>query len=339
VQFPGTQRDIVTLGYVKDVHPENGRQKVLVELATNLPGAPEAVEREIHQVLKRQGVPYELQVNVRQMGGGPEGTPLGHGGPQAPPKDPLEKIRTKIAVASAKGGVGKSTVAVNLAVGLAHLGVKVGLLDADIHGPSIPLMLGIQGQRPEVEDNMIVPLDVFGVKTISIGVLIEADTAVIWRGPMVGKALEQLMSQVKWEGVDVLLMDLPPGTGDIQITLSQQTALDGGMVVTTPQDVALLDANRGVNMFQKVNVPVLGIVENMSTFVCPHCGEETPIFGSGGGRRVAGRLGVPLLAQIPIDAKVTSGGDTGHPIVAAEPESPAGRAFLELAEQTRKQIS
>jgi ATP-binding protein involved in chromosome partitioning len=216
--------------------------------------------------------------------------------------------------------------------------VKVGLLDADIHGPSIPMMMGLQDVTPVVEGDFLIPVDAHGVKTISIGLLIETDTAVIWRGPMMGKALEQLMSQVRWEGVELLLLDLPPGTGDIQITLSQQTSLDGGLIVTTPQEVALMDVTRGVNMFRKVNVPVLGIIENMSHFICPHCEKETAIFGSGGGQREAERLGVPLLAQIPIDPRVPPGGDQGRPMVTMDPKSTVSRTFHELADRVLKDL-
>lgn len=334
VKFPGTERDIVSLGYLKSIAPDGGTHRITLELTSNQPHAAKAVERDAHYYLKRTKVPYELQVNVKSLGGAPAAAPMGSG----PGADPLEKVSYKVAVSSAKGGVGKSTVAVNLAVALALKGIRVGLLDADIHGPSLPMMLGMQGVRPEVEGDRMIPVERHGVKAISIGLLIESDAAVVWRGPMVGKALEQLMAQVDWSGVDLLLLDLPPGTGDIQITLAQRTALDGGIIVTTPQDVALLDAVRGVGMFKKVNVPVLGIVENMSTFPCPHCGEVTNIFGSGGGRREAERLGVPLLAQLPIDPRVTAGGDRGVPIVAEDPKAPVSAAFFELAAAVLREL-
>lgn len=335
VKFPGMDRDIVSLGYVKAVQPQDGAFQILVEITSNQPHVSTAVERDIHYYMKESKIPYDLQVNVKSLVGAPAGAPMPHEGSHA---DPLARVPNKVAISSAKGGVGKSTVAVNLALALVKSGVRVGLLDADIHGPSIPMMMGIQSVRPDMKDGRLIPVQRYGIKTISIGLLIDTDAAVIWRGPMVGKALEQLMGDVDWEGIDILLLDLPPGTGDIQITLAQQTALTGGIVVTTPQDVALMDAIRGVNMFHKVNVPVLGIVENMSYFLCPGCNEKTYIFGSGGGRREAERLGVPLLGEIPIEPRITQGGDKGFPIMVQDPDSQVGQIYAALAGSVRKEL-
>src|SRR5262249_15038745 len=229
-------------------------------------------------------------------------------------------------------GVGKSTVAVNLAVALARRGARVGLLDADIYGPSIPLMMGTDAP-PEIDPDGrgIVPFTRFGVRFMSLGFLLPKDTAVIWRGPMVMKAIEQLLRDVAWGELDVLVVDMPPGTGDAQLTLSQKVRLSGAVIVTTPQDVALADAIKGVAMFRKVDVPVLGIVENMSYFACPHCGGRSDIFGHGGGRREAERLGVPFLGEVPLDAAIREGGDRGRPVVAEAPDSPLAQAFLDVA--------
>ena len=240
-------------------------------------------------------------------------------------------IPVKIAVASGKGGVGKSTVAANLAIGLARLGIRTGLLDADIYGPSVPLMLGLEGVQPRVTEHRMEPVERYGIRSMSIGYLVDRHTPMVWRGPMAGKAIEQLMSDVDWEGTEALVFDLPPGTGDVQISISQKIRLTGAIIVTTPQEVALIDAGKGVSMFRKVSVPILGLVENMSSFVCPHCGGHTEIFGSGGGAREAERLGVPLLGQIPIDPQVVMGGDEGSPVLVRNPESPAGQALLSLA--------
>ena len=246
----------------------------------------------------------------------------------------LPGVRHTIAVASGKGGVGKSTVAVNLAVGLAQRGARVGLLDADIYGPSIPLMMGVD-ERPTIDPTgrSIVPFDRFGVRFMSLGFLVDKDAAVIWRGPMVMKAIEQLLRDVAWGDLDILVVDMPPGTGDAQLTISQKVRLSGAVIVTTPQDVALADAIKGVTMFRKVGVPILGIVENMSFFHCPQCGSRTDVFGHGGGRREAARLDAPFLGEIPLDAAIREGGDAGRPVVTLDPASPLSAAFLSLADR------
>jgi ATP-binding protein involved in chromosome partitioning len=249
--------------------------------------------------------------------------------------NPIADIRNIVAVASGKGGVGKSTVAVNLALAWAAQGARVGLLDADIYGPSQPLMLGLAGQRPTSPDQkIIIPLQAHGVVAMSIGFLIDADQPMVWRGPMVTQALTQLLSETKWGTLDYLVVDMPPGTGDIQLTLSQRVPVAGAVIVTTPQDIALADARKGLKMFEKVSVPVLGIVENMSTHVCSNCGHEEHIFGAGGGARMAQEYGVRLLGELPLDARIREEADGGRPSVVAAPDSARGRAYFETARRT-----
>jgi ATP-binding protein involved in chromosome partitioning len=237
-----------------------------------------------------------------------------------------------VAVASGKGGVGKSTVAVNLAVALAQAGQRVGLLDGDIHGPNVPLMLGITDEQPFAFGEQIFPPSAYGLKVMSMGLLIPAEAPVIWRGPMLHQAIRQLLRDVMWGVLDVLVVDLPPGTGDVQLTLTQSLPLSGAVMVTTPQDVAVADVIKGAEMFRQLDIRVLGFVENMSYYICPHCGQEEPIFGQDGGERLSQKLGVPLLGRIPLDPTVRRGGDSGQPVVAAAPESPAGQALQQAAE-------
>lgn len=239
-----------------------------------------------------------------------------------------------IAVSSGKGGVGKSTVATNLAVALAQSGAKVGLMDADVYGPNIPRMLGASGQ-PYVEREKIIPLEAHGVKVISIGFLVDREQPAIWRGPIIMKVITQFLRDVAWGTLDYLIVDMPPGTGDAQLSLVQATQVHGAIIVTTPQDVSTGDALRGARMFERVTVPVLGVVENMSYFECPHCGKPTALFGSGGGQRLADELQLPLLTQIPIDPRVLEGGDSGRPIVVAQPDSAAARALTQLTQRVR----
>jgi ATP-binding protein involved in chromosome partitioning len=249
-------------------------------------------------------------------------------------------VKNSIAIASGKGGVGKSTVSVNLAVALAEDGAKVGLLDADVYGPSIPLMMGIH-RMPEIDDaQRILPLEAHGVKLMSLGfVLPDSSTPVIWRGPMIAKTLNQFLRQVQWGELDYLLIDLPPGTGDAQLTLSQSLAMSGVVIVTTPQDVAMTIASRVLVMFQNMKVPILGIVENMSTFVCPTCHHETPIFSQGGGRKASEQLGVPFLGEIPLDGDLCEGGDEGRPVVLRNPASPAAVVLREVARSLAGRVS
>ncbi len=244
----------------------------------------------------------------------------------------LPGVKSVIAVASGKGGVGKSTIAVNLAVALAQNGLKVGLLDADIYGPSLPRMVGLN-RKPEVRDGKMIPLEAWGLRCMSIGFLVEEETAMVWRGPMVMGALNQMLGQVDWGTLDVLVIDMPPGTGDAQLTLAQKANLAGAVIVSTPQDIALIDARRGIKMFEQVRVPVLGLVENMSFFACPNCGTHTNIFGHGGAQAEATRIGVPFLGEIPLQLAIRETGDAGTPITAADPGSDAAGAFRAIATQ------
>ncbi len=255
----------------------------------------------------------------------------------APTPVAMPNLGRIIAVSSGKGGVGKSTIAVNIAVALAKQGARVGLMDADIYGPNLPRMMGIN-EPPMVINDRIVPLEAHGVKLISIGVLIDRDQPAIWRGPIVMKILGQFLRDVAWGELDYFIVDMPPGTGDAQLSLVQAAQLAGAIIVTTPQEVSVGDALRGVRMFERVNVPVLGIVENMSWLECPHCGKPSPIFGSGGGERLAMEVGLPLLGQIPLYPRVMQGGDEGTPIVIADPESSAARALTAIAQRIGDQL-
>ncbi len=252
---------------------------------------------------------------------------------------PHPRIRNVIAIASGKGGVGKSTTAVNLALALQRQGARVGLLDADIYGPSVPAMLGLAG-RPDSPDNKsIEPLRAFGVEAMSIGLLIDTDTPMIWRGPMATSALTQLFNDTLWDDLDYLLVDLPPGTGDIQLTLSQKIPVAGAVIVTTPQEIATLDARKALKMFEKVEVPVLGIVENMAVHTCSNCGHTEHLFGEGGGQRMAAQYGVPLLGSLPLEIAIREQGDAGTPIVAAAPDSPAAQAYAAAAARLAEELA
>ncbi|HEX6728331.1 MAG TPA: Mrp/NBP35 family ATP-binding protein, partial [Nitrospira sp.] len=256
-----------------------------------------------------------------------------HGTQQPQAQDNLiPGVKHVVAISSGKGGVGKSTVSANLACALALAGAKVGLLDADLYGPNIPMMMG-STTGPEQKDGKILPVENYGVKLISMAFLVPEETALVWRGPMVHQYLQAFFRDVLWGELDYLLIDLPPGTGDVQLSLSQMVPLAGAITVTTPQEVALYDVRKGMAMFQKVNVPLLGIVENMSHFICGHCGERTEIFSYGGGERAATKVGVPFLGRIPIDPAIRDGGDTGHPIVVANPDSPQAAAFRDIAKK------
>jgi ATP-binding protein involved in chromosome partitioning len=259
--------------------------------------------------------------------------------PVPPPQQPVSypELGQVIAVSSGKGGVGKSTIASNVAVALAQAGARVGLMDGDIYGPNIPRMMGVNAP-PAVLDEKIIPLEAHGVKVISLGFLIERDQPAIWRGPIVMKIVNQFLRDVAWGQLDYLIVDLPPGTGDAQLSLVQATHVRGALIVTTPQEVAVGDALRGAKMFQRVNVPVLGIVENMSWFECPHCGKPSALFGAGGGQRLATELGLPLLAQVPLHPRVLEAADRGEPIVVADPQSAAARAITALADRVRAEV-
>jgi ATP-binding protein involved in chromosome partitioning len=257
--------------------------------------------------------------------------------PPAPTPSAFPHLGRIVAVSSGKGGVGKTTVTTNVALAMAGRGLRVGLVDADVYGPNVPRMMGV-GAPPPVRNNKIVPLEAHGVRVMSLGFLIERDQPAIWRGPIVMKILTQFLQDVEWGTLDVLLVDMPPGTGDAQLSLVQTAHVHGAVIVTTPQDVATGDALRGAKMFQRVGVPVLGIVENMSFFECPHCGKPSALFGSGGGRRLADELGLPLLGEIPLDPRVLAGGETGVPIVVGAPDAPAARALATVAERVAEAV-
>jgi ATP-binding protein involved in chromosome partitioning len=329
VRFPGLSRDIVSFGFVKDLAIGGGNVSFRLEITTESPKAAEEIRRDATEKLR--ALPGVSAVTIR-LDVKPPTSAVARGAPAPPPTLVLPDVRFKVAVASGKGGVGKSTVAANLALALERAGRRVGLMDSDIYGPSQQMMMGIE-EKPYVnESNQIVPIERYGVKVISLGFLMDVDQPVIWRGPMVMKAVEQFLQDVAWGTLDVLVIDLPPGTGDAQLTLTQKIQLSGAVIVTTPQDVSLIDARKGLAMFQKVNVPVLGIVENMSYYVCPKCGNREEIFKHGGGERTAKQLGVPFLGEIPLDPKVTLGGDAGRPIVSGEPRSPVTQAYLKIAD-------
>jgi len=256
-------------------------------------------------------------------------------GGTAPSPAGIPGVTSIIAVASGKGGVGKSTTAVNLALGLRDLGLKVGILDADIYGPSMPKLLAIREKPQTVGGNRLKPIERHGMQVMSIGFLIEEETPMIWRGPMVMSALTQMLREVEWGTLDVMVVDMPPGTGDAQLTMAQQVPLKGAVIVSTPQDLALIDARRGIAMFRRVNVPVLGIVENMSTFICPHCGERSDIFGHGGARAEAERLGVPFLGEVPLHMDIREKSDSGQPVVATVPDGPHAQAYRAIAARVR----
>jgi ATP-binding protein involved in chromosome partitioning len=256
-------------------------------------------------------------------------------GPAAPAPAGIPGVQAIIAVASGKGGVGKSTTAVNLALALRELGLKVGVLDADIYGPSMPKLLAIRERPQTIGGNRLRPIERFGMPVMSIGFLIEEETPMIWRGPMVMSALTQMLREVEWGALDVMVVDMPPGTGDAQLTMAQQVPLKGAVIVSTPQDLALIDARRGIAMFRRVNVPVLGIVENMSTFICPQCGTRSDIFGHGGARREAERLGVPFLGEVPLDIAIREKSDSGSPVVATAPDGPHAKYYRDIASRVR----
>ncbi|HVN32430.1 MAG TPA: Mrp/NBP35 family ATP-binding protein [Thermoanaerobaculaceae bacterium] len=332
VKFPGLSRDIVSFGFVRSVVVSGGDVSVEIVMTTANAAAGEAVEREARRVLSELPGVGEVKLDCRVHS--PQAAT-----PVQPPRGLLPGVRAKIAVASGKGGVGKSTVAANLALALQRTGASVGLLDADIYGPSQQLMMGCTDKPMVSPQEKILPVDGNGVKVMSLGFLMDPDTPVIWRGPMVMKALQQFLEDVEWGTLDYLIVDLPPGTGDAQLTITQQVPLDGAVIVTTPQDVALIDARKGLAMFRKVNVPVLGVIENMSSFVCPHCGKTSEIFKHGGGRRTAEQLGVPFLGEVPIDPSIVTGGDAGTPIVVSHPSSGAAQAFVALAVEVARQVS
>ena len=329
VRYPGYQRDIVSFGMVRDVAVEDGRAAVLIDAGSLEPRVVDELRSRIADALRE--MPGVSAVDVRIAG-----AETARAAARNPFDEtaPLPGVRDIVAVASGKGGVGKSTVAVNLALALQRRGLRVGLLDADIYGPSVPLMMGVADARPKMsEGKKIHPIERHGVAMISMGFFLDDRSPVIWRGPMVMSIVRQFLKDVVWGELDVLVVDLPPGTGDAQLTLLQQVPVAGGVIVTTPQDVALQDVQRGISMFQTVNAPVLGIVENMSVFVCESCGTRDEVFGHGGGRREADQLGVPFLGELPLVPELRASMDAGTPLVAADPTHDVTRRFADVAAQ------
>ncbi|ATQ66786.1 MULTISPECIES: Mrp/NBP35 family ATP-binding protein [Methylosinus] len=334
VSGPGG-KSIVAAGLVSGINVSGG--KVFVSLSGDPARAKElevlavAVEGAVKTV---PGVEAAIVTLTAEKAPAPAAPPPGQA-PQRKPIAAIEKIKYIVAVSSGKGGVGKSTTSANLALGLSALGWRVGLLDADIFGPSAPRLFGLGGQKPEVVDNRLVPLEAYGVKVMSIGFLVDEDVPMIWRGPMVVQALGQLLGEVAWGELDALVVDMPPGTGDVQLTMAQQVPLAGAVVVSTPQDLALIDARRGVAMFQRVETPILGVVENMSYFLCPHCGGRTDIFSHGGARQDAEALGVPFLGEVPLDLAIRETSDAGTPVVATDPKGKYAAVYIDLAEKVK----
>ncbi|MCB9879848.1 MAG: Mrp/NBP35 family ATP-binding protein [Planctomycetes bacterium] len=330
VQDPDLHQDIVALGFVKDLRICGANVAFKIELTT--PACPVKdlmKEQAMRAVRALPGVgTVDIEMTARVTASRPL---LGD-------KGTIPGVKNVLAVSSGKGGVGKSTVAVNLACALARSGAKVGILDADVYGPNVPLMLGVSGQ-PTAVGNRIVPFERHGIQVMSMGLLVAEDQAVIWRGPMLHSAVRQFLFEVAWQDLDYLVVDLPPGTGDAQLSLSQQAHLIGAVIVTTPQDVSVLDVKKAIRMFQTVNVPILGVVENMAWFTPPGSNERYHIFGEGGGKRIEEQFGVPLLGQIPLELPVREGGDRGEPIVMAAPDSASAQAILAIAGRLAQRIS
>ena len=332
VQDPDLHRDIVTLGFVKNVKISGGHVAFTVELTTPACPVKDLLRDQARAVVSAlpgvSSVDVEMTAQVRAAGRPEAG------------RAPVDGVKNIIAVGAGKGGVGKTTVAVNLAVALAAAGSRVALLDADMYGPNVPIMLGFEkGLRLEQDGKHILPAEAYGVQTVSMGFLTADDAPVIWRGPMLHGAIQQFFRDVKWTDVDYLIVDMPPGTGDVALSLSQTVPVAGAVVVTTPQTVSVADTRRAVKMYQKLNIPVIGVIENMSYYVCSSCGTEADIFGKGGGEALALELGVPYLGAVPLAARVRSGGDAGKPIVLSDPESPAAVALSIAAARVAQQVS
>jgi ATP-binding protein involved in chromosome partitioning len=334
VKYPGYTRDIVSFGLIKELSVKNGAVSVLMQLTSGAPETAQQIKVESERVLESLPGINLVHVEVKA----PTGAQAAAGANPWQNQNRVPGIKRLVAVASGKGGVGKSTTSVNLACALKYLGARVGLLDCDIYGPSIPLMMGIR-EKPGVSEDqtMMVPPQNHGVKLMSMGFLIEGDAPVIWRGPMIMKTIQQFFSSVAWGELDYLLVDLPPGTGDAQLSLCQTVPLDGGVIVTTPQEASLGVVRKGIAMFEKVNVPILGIVENMSYFTMPN-GERAEIFGHGGGRAEAERQHMPFLGEVPIFTEIRKGGDEGVPVVVSAPNDAPGQAFIKIAETLRKAL-
>ena len=347
VKGPDLRNDIVSEGLVSEVVINKGKVYFAIQVeparARELEALRIAAEKAVASLPGVDAVAVTLTAD-RSPGAARGGNDQGAAAPQGSPftrpgaaRDARHRpggvpgVANIIAVASGKGGVGKSTVAINLALALKEKGLRVGVLDADIYGPSMPRLLGLKGQPQQIAGNQLDPMQAYGLKVMSMGFLVDEETPMIWRGPMVMSALSQMLKDVAWGELDVLVVDMPPGTGDAQLTMAQQVPLAGAVIVSTPQDLALIDARKGLNMFRRVNVPVLGLVENMSTFICPHCGERSDIFGHGGAKAEAARLGVPFLGEVPLTLAIRETSDAGRPVVATDPSSPAAEAFREVA--------
>jgi ATP-binding protein involved in chromosome partitioning len=339
---PMRKTDIVGLGMVSGLVIKGGNVGFAIEVDPARGQALEPLRQQAERAV--QAVPGVTSATVVLTAHRPgaaaqqQRAPHAHP-PQAPAKAPAPGIRSIIAVASGKGGVGKSTTAVNIALGLAAEGATVGLLDADVYGPSMPRMMGVRGKPSTPDGKTLEPMRNYGVAIMSMGFLVDEETPMIWRGPMVMSAIQQMLRDVNWGELDVLVVDMPPGTGDAQLTLAQQVPLAGAVIVSTPQDIALLDARKGLNMFRKVDVPVLGIVENMSYFSCPHCGQRSEIFAHGGARKEAERLGVEFLGEIPLHIAIRETSDSGHPIVVSQPDSPHAKSYRAIAKRLLEKLA
>ena len=337
IAVPTRDGDIISLGMIAGIVIKDGNVGFSIEIQPGEQDALEVTRRKCEDLVRAlPGVVSATAVLTAEKA--PAAAPqAAQSGP--PPATGIPGVDSIIAIASGKGGVGKSTVAVNLALGLAARGLRIGLLDADIYGPSQPRMLGLGGRPHSPDGKVIDPMEGYGIKCMSMGFLVEEDSPMIWRGPMVQGALEQMMRDVRWGTLDVMVVDMPPGTGDAQLTMAQRVPLAGAVIVSTPQDIALLDARKGLNMFRKVDVPVLGIVENMSYYVCPNCGDRAEIFGHGGARDTAQRMGVDFLGEIPLDLAIRETSDQGRPIVVSQPDSPQAKAVTDIAAKVAEKLT
>ncbi|MFN8522340.1 MAG: Mrp/NBP35 family ATP-binding protein [Chloroflexota bacterium] len=332
VRDPDLHRDIVSLGFVQNLKIEAGRVGFDIVLTTPACPVKDRLQEEAERAVR--SLPWVTEVSVAMEAQTRVGRAAGEN------EQLIPKVKNVIAIASGKGGVGKSTTSANVALALAETGARVGLMDADMYGPNIPLMMGLK-QRPELqnENGKIIPCRGYGIRLMSIGFFLDPDNPVIWRGPMVHGAIQQFLRDVDWGELDYLVIDLPPGTGDVPLSLSQLIPLSGAVIVTTPQDVALQDVAKGMAMFQKLEVPIIGVVENMSYFICPGCQQKHEIFGSGGGQKIADQFGVPLLGRIPLEPRVREGGDEGRPIVVTAPDSPVAVAIRDVAGEIARRVS
>jgi ATP-binding protein involved in chromosome partitioning len=340
---PESKRDIVAQGMVSGVVVKDGNVGFAIEVDPRKGPELEPLRKTAERTVQAlDGVLSVTAVLTAHRESAAAAAPAGPAQttPQAGAgRAMVPGVKAIVAVASGKGGVGKSTSATNLALGLATLGLRVGLLDADIYGPSLPRMMGISGRPTSPDGKILRPMENYGIKCMSMGFLVAEDTPMIWRGPMVQSALQQMMRDVEWGELDIMVVDMPPGTGDAQLTMAQQVPLAGAVIISTPQDIALLDARKGLNMFRKVDVPVLGIVENMSTFVCPNCGHESHIFSHGGAKREADKLGMDFLGEIPLDIEIRETSDGGRPIVVSNPDSPHAKVYVEIARRMWDKVS